>query len=70
MSVAATIIRLLEPTNERVEPTTIGIIAIEITHSTLSSLFCSFYEFIVSSVCGVILSPHCFAVSQAQHTVA
>jgi len=59
----------LEPTKERVERTTLGIVAIEIPHSirfTLQQASC--YEFIVrpGPICGIITSPRYFTISQAQ----
>jgi len=38
MRVAATVVRRPEPIKERVEPTTLGITAIEVTHSTRFTL--------------------------------
>jgi len=56
--------RCPESTKVRVEPTTLGITAIEIPHSC--RFFFSCYEFIVMPICGVITSPHLFFLSQAQ----
>jgi len=46
------------------EPTTLGISAIEIPHSTRSLIY-RCYVFIVRPICGGIMSPHYFSISQA-----
>ena len=52
--VASTVLRRPEPTKERVEPTILSTIAIEITHLTRFALLL-LLEFYV--ICGVITSP-------------
>jgi len=53
-----------EPTKGRVEPTTLGIRAVEILIRPGSLFYCC-CEFNVSPICGVITSPHYFFFSQA-----